>query len=99
MFTLIGLYVGVIPVAIGLLWFPFLARLSARGMDFLLALTIGLLVFLLVDGAQEGFEAAELLPESFQGAVLFVLAAAAAYLLLDGVGAWLKARGRSADEG
>jgi zinc transporter, ZIP family len=98
-FTLIGLYVGVIPVVIGLLWFPFLTRLSARGMDFLLALTIGLLVFLLVDGTQEGFEAAELLPESFQGAVLFALSAAAAYLLLDGVGAWLKARGRSADEG
>ena len=98
-FTLIGLYVGVIPVVIGLLWFPFLTRLSARGMDFLLALTIGLLVFLLVDGTQEGFEAAELLPESFQGAVLFALSAAAAYLLLDGIGAWLKARGRSADEG
>jgi zinc transporter, ZIP family len=98
-FTLIGLYVGVIPVVIGLLWFPFLTRLSVRGMDFLLALTIGLLVFLLVDGTQEGFEAAELLPESFQGTVLFALSAAAAYLLLDGVGAWLKARGRSADEG
>jgi zinc transporter, ZIP family len=98
-FTLIGLYVGVIPVVIGLLWFPFLTRLSPRGMDFLLALTIGLLVFLLVDGTQEGFEAAELLPASFQGAVLFALSAAAAYLLLDGIGAWLKARGRSADEG
>ena len=45
---------------------------------FLLALTIGLLVFLLVDGAHEGFEAASMLPESFQGAVLFVTAAAVA---------------------
>ncbi|MBI4887855.1 MAG: metal transporter [Acidobacteria bacterium] len=98
-FTLIGLYVGVIPVAIGLLWFPFLTRLSARAMDFLLALTVGLLVFLLVDGAQEGLEAAGLLPESFQGVVLFALAALGAYLLLEGVGAWLKGRGRSADEG
>jgi len=98
-FTLIGLYVGVIPVVIGLLWFPFLTRLSARGMDFLLALTIGLLVFLLVDGAHEGFEAAALLPESYQGVVLFVLAAAGAYLTLEGIGAWLKARGRTADEG
>ena len=98
-FTLIGLYVGVIPVVIGLLWFPFLTRLSARGMDFLLALTIGLLVFLLVDGIQEGFESAALLPESFQGGVLFVLSAAAAYLLLEGISAWLKARGRTADEG
>jgi len=98
-FTLIGVYVGVLPVMIGLLWFPFLARLSLRGMDFLLALTVGLLAFLLVDGAHEGFEAAALLPESFQGAVLFALAAAGAYLLLEAIGAWLKGRGRAADEG
>jgi zinc transporter ZupT len=68
-------------------------------MDFLLALTVGLLVFLMVDGASEGLEAAELLPESFQGVVLFAIAAAGAYLLLDGIGAWLKGRGRNADEG
>ena len=98
-FTLIGLYVGVIPIAIGLLWFPFMMRMPPRGMDFLLALTVGLLVFLLVDGASEGFEAAGLLPESFQGAVLFALAAAGAYLSLEGIGAWLKGRRRTADTG
>ena len=98
-FTLIGLYVGVIPVIIGLLWFPFMMRMPPRGMDFLLALTVGLLVFLLVDGASEGFEAAGLLPESFQGAVLFALAAAGAYLSLEGIGAWLKGRRRTADTG
>ena len=98
-FTLIGLYVGVIPVVIGLLWFPFLVRLSSRGMDFLLALTVGLLAFLLVDGAHEGLESAALLPDSFQGAVLFVLAAAGAYLLLEGIGAWLKSRRRAAGDG
>jgi zinc transporter ZupT len=99
-FTLIGLYVGVIPVVIGLLWFPLVARVSQRGMDFLLALTIGLLAFLMVDGAAEGFEAAGLLPESFQGVVLFALAAAGAYLLLEGIGAWLKSRRRAmADQG
>jgi ZIP family zinc transporter len=91
-FTLIGLYVGVMPVAIGLLWFPFLVNLPSRAMDFLLALTIGLLAFLLIDGAQEGLEASGLLPESFQGAVLFVITAAAAYLLLEWVGAVLKSR-------
>ena len=95
-FTLIGIYVGVIPVAIGLLWFPLLSRLSARAMDFLLALTVGLLAFLLVDGGHDGFEAAGALPESFQGAVLFALAAAGAYLVLETTGAWLKARRRSA---
>jgi zinc transporter ZupT len=93
-FTLIGLYVGVLPVAIGLLWFPYLRRLTPRGMDFLLALTIGLLVFLLIDGAQEGLEASALLPESFQGGVLFMLAAAGAYLVLEAVGTALKGRRR-----
>jgi zinc transporter, ZIP family len=91
-FTLIGLYVGVIPVAIGLLWYPFLAKLSRPAMDFLLALTVGLLVFLLVDGGHDGLEAAGALPESFQGAVLFVLAAGGAYLLLETISASLKAR-------
>jgi zinc transporter ZupT len=91
-FTLIGLYVGVLPVAIGLLWFPLLSRLSSRAMDFLLALTVGLLLFLLVDGAEEGFEASAALPGSFQGGVLFVLAAGAAYLALEWVGNVMKAR-------
>lgn len=91
-FTLIGVYVGVLPVAIGLLWFPFLARMSASAMDFLLALTVGLLAFLLVDGAQDGMEAAALLPGSFQGGVLFVITAAGAYLLLEWLGAVLKPR-------
>ena len=91
-FTLIGVYVGVLPVAIGLLWFPFLSRLSARGMDFLLALTIGLLAFLMIDGADEGLEAAAVLPESFQGAVLFVIAAGGSYLALEAIGAWLRGR-------
>ena len=98
-FTLIGLYVGVMPVAIGLLWFPFLAKLPPRAMDFLLALTVGLLAFLLIDGAQEGLDSAALLPESFQGAVLFVMTAFGAYLLLEWVGALLKSRRRAVREG
>ena len=43
-FTLIGLYVGVIPVALGLLWLPLASRLGKTGIDVLLALTVGLLV-------------------------------------------------------
>jgi zinc transporter ZupT len=61
-------------------------------MDFLLALTIGLLLFLLVDGAEDGLEAAGALPSSFQGGVLFVLVAGAAYLVLEWVGETLKRR-------
>jgi ZIP family zinc transporter len=91
-FTLIGVYVGVLPVAIGLLWFPMIRRLSAGSLQFFLALTVGLLVFLLVDGASEGLEAASGLPESFQGVVLFALSAIGAYLCLESVGRWLKSQ-------
>lgn len=91
-FALIGLYVGVLPVAVGLLWYPVIGRLGRRGLDFVLALTIGLLLFLLVDAVHEGLEGAGALPGAFQGFALFVLSAAVAYLALESVGAWLRAR-------
>ena len=99
-FTLIGVYVGVLPVAIGLLWFPMVARLGRTGLDFLLALTIGLLLFLLADAGHEGIEAASVLPESYQGVVLFVFGALGAFLALEALGSWLRSRRRAArDEG
>ncbi len=91
-FTLIGLYVGVIPVALGLLWFPLVGRLGRTGLDVLLALTVGLLAFLFIDAMHEGLESAADMPASYQGFALFVSSAVAAYLALEGFGAWLKAR-------
>ncbi len=91
-FALIGLYVGVVPVAIGLLWYPLVSRLRGGGLDFLLALTIGLLLFLLVDSSIEGIEAAQVVPGSFQGIVLFVFGAAAAFVALEMVAARLATR-------
>lgn len=85
-FTLIGLYVGVIPVAIGLLWLPIVSRVGHRGLDFVLALTIGLLLFLLVDTGHNGFEAAARAPGSYQGVVLFVFGALAAFVALQVLG-------------
>lgn len=91
-FTLIGLYVGVIPVALGLMWFPLVSRLGRTGLDVLLAVTLGLLLFLLIDTGQEGIETAGGLPGSYQGLALFLAAALGAYLMLEAFGAWLKNR-------
>jgi zinc transporter, ZIP family len=91
-FALIGLYVGVIPVALGLLWFPLASRIGPTGLDVLLALTLGLLAFLLIDTIEEGFDAVASLPSSFQGTALFVAATVGSWLALDLVGARLKAR-------
>ena len=93
-FTLIGLYVGVIPVAIGLLWLPLVSRAGRTGLDFLIALTIGLLLFLLIDAGHDGLAAAALTPSSLQGVALFVFGALAAFVGLEMVGDWLRARRR-----
>ena len=93
-FTLIGVYVGVIPVAIGLLWLPLVSRAGRTGLDFLLALTIGLLLFLFIEAGHDGLAAAALAPSSFQGVALFVFGALAAFVGLEMVAGWLRARRR-----
>jgi zinc transporter, ZIP family len=90
--ALIGLYVGVIPVAIGMLWLPWVRSADARWMRFLLAFTVGLLAFLGVDALLEGTELAGTGPESLGGAALVWLGAAGAYLALTAVDGWLTRR-------
>jgi len=89
---LIGLYVGVIPVAIGMLWLPWVRTVDARWMRFLLAFTIGLLGFLAIDALLEGTELAGEGSEALGGAALVWLGAAGAYLGLSAVDAWLSGR-------
>ena len=90
---LIGLYVGIIPVAIGMLWLPWMRQLDRRWIQFLLALTVGLLVFLGIDAALEGLELGASGAESLGGGALMWLGAALAYLVLAGVDGWLERRG------
>jgi hypothetical protein len=74
-YALIGFYVGVVPVALGLLWYPFLRRLGASGTNFVLALTLGLLAFLLLDTLLEAVEIAGGLPDDFSGVPMVLLVA------------------------
>ena len=91
---LIGLYVGIIPVAIGMLWLPWMRRLDRHWLQFLLALTIGLLVFLGIDAALEGLELGAAGAQSLGGGALMWLGAAMAYLVLAGVDGVLSRRDR-----
>lgn len=72
-FVLLGLYVGVIPVLLGLLWFPFLRKLKGKAYGFLLSLTIGLLLFLGFDTLAESIELIGDLPSTFNGVGILVI--------------------------
>jgi zinc transporter, ZIP family len=94
--ALLGIYVGIIPVSLGMLWLPFVRRIDRRWMAVLIAFTVGLLAFLGLDAALEGLEIAAEAPSAFGGAALVFTGALIAYLLLAGVDAYLGDRGRGA---
>lgn len=81
-YSLIGFYVGVVPVGLGLLWYPFMRRFSSKGIQAVLAFTVGLLFFLAVDTIQEGLELGAEAPGVFQGTGLVWFGAALSFLFL-----------------
>ncbi len=96
-FALLGIYVGVLPVYLGILWLPFLRRLPPRGYFFLLSLTAGLLVFLGVDALEDALESAERVPGPFQGVALILIGLSLSLLGLYAVSSWLKQKRQAAE--
>lgn len=81
-FGAIGLLVGLVPVALGMMFYPLLRGASRHGLEFVLALTIGLLVFLLLDTLEEGLEVASAAASTFQATALVWLAALLTFVAL-----------------
>lgn len=79
---ILGAFVGILPVAIGLMFYPALRGAGPGAIRFLLAVTVGLLAFLLVDAVAEAFELSGESAPLFQGGAMVVFAAAASFLLL-----------------
>jgi ZIP family zinc transporter len=94
--ALLGIYVGVIPVSLGMLWLPFLRRLGPAWMGALIAFTVGLLAFLAIDAGLEGLEIGGEAPAAFGGASLVLAGGLIAYLVLAGIDAYLEERSRKA---
>jgi hypothetical protein len=80
--ALLGIYVGVIPIALGMLWLPWIRRMPASWMRFVMALTIGLLGFLAIDATLEGLELGGQGSQAFGGTALVFIGAAVAFLAL-----------------
>ncbi len=94
-FTLIGFYVGVIPIFLGLFWYPALRRLGVRAFAFLMALTVGLLLYLGLDATSEALETANGLGGPFQGIGLIGLGIIGTFLLLEAISSRQTNVGRS----
>jgi ZIP family zinc transporter len=90
--ALLGFYVGIVPIALGMLWLPFVRRIDQRWVRFLMAVTVGLLGFLAIDATLEGLDVAGTGSQVLGGQALVFLGAATSYLLLSGVQAWVSGR-------
>ncbi|HYY67478.1 MAG TPA: hypothetical protein VE572_03930, partial [Nitrososphaeraceae archaeon] len=82
-FAVIGIYVGIIPVMIGLLWYPFIRSMSRNKYNFFLSLTAGLLVFLGIDALIESNEiATENVSPIFNSQMLIVIVTTISFIAL-----------------
>ena len=99
MFALLGLFVGVVPVALGLMWLPALRHTPKRWVDFFLFLTVGLLVFLGFDALEEALEIAGSVPGVYQGMGLVVIGGIGSAALLCALNNALAARKPDAAHG
>ncbi len=80
----IGFYVGIVPITLGLLWYPFMKRFNRKWINSILALTVGLLLFLFVGTLADGFEIGIEAPSVFQGNMVVIIGAALTFLFLIG---------------
>ena len=84
---IIGLLIGVVPIMIGLLWYPFIKKLGRNAFSFFLAFTIGLLLFLGLDAIEEAFEISNThLASVFNGELLIATVVILSFLGLYGIG-------------
>ena len=84
---IIGLLIGVVPIMIGLLWYPFIKKLGKNTFNFFLAFTIGLLLFLGLDAIEEAFEISDThLASVFNGELLIATVVILSFLGLYGIG-------------
>jgi ZIP family zinc transporter len=84
---MIGFLIGVVPIMIGLLWYPFIKKLGKNAFNFFLAFTIGLLIFLGIDAVLEAVEISENhLSSIFNGELLIATVVILSFLALYGVG-------------
>ncbi|NGP88962.1 ZIP family metal transporter [Fodinibius halophilus] len=85
-YILLGIFIGVVPVALGLMFYPYLKTKGDMVLQFLLTLTLGLLLYLFIDTLQEGLELAEEAATVFESSLIVWLVTGLSFLLIYAVG-------------
>jgi len=94
-YAAVGLLVGVVPVALGLLWLPSLRRARTHWLVAFMSLTAGLLAFLGVEALSESLELQAALPSAVGGAGVVLLGVATSWLTLTAISHHFASRGKS----
>ena len=81
-YAVIGFLVGVLPVALGMLWLPSLRRAAPEWLAAFMALTAGLLAFLALEALSEALELQAALPAGLGGTGAILLGVATSYLAM-----------------
>jgi zinc transporter, ZIP family len=81
-YAVIGFLVGILPVALGLLWLPSLRRAAPEWLAAFMAFTAGLLAFLALEALSEALELQAALPSGLGGTGAILLGVATSYLTM-----------------
>ena len=92
-YALVGFLVGIVPIALGLLWLPSLRRAAPQWLAAFMAVTAGLLTFLALEALAEALERQAVLPGALGGPGLVLVGVAASYLALTFLAQRLGGRG------
>lgn len=88
MLAVIGAAAGIIPVAIGMLWFPFIRDLDARYLHGFMALAAGVLVFMALGMSRDALQHAGNAQQTLLGFALVAIGIGVTFAVMYGASQW-----------
>ena len=74
---------GIVPITLGLLWYPFMKRFHENGLMRFLHLRLGSYYFYLLEHLADGFEIGAEAPSVFQGNMVVIIGASSNLFIID----------------
>ena len=98
MLTIVGAIAGIVPVTIGMLWFPYIKRLDVRFVHGFIALGAGVLAFIAVEMTEEMVDYAGELESASLGVGVAIVAVGATFGAMFGLSKWRESTATSSQK-